>query len=463
MNWCATEWPGFFHQSSFAMEAEFSNSPTGVATCLPPVGQSRFVIDGHLPRWVCTPESYPEISSLLKQANAKHWSVVPFGAGTKQHVGNPLKSFDIALSMERFDRIVEYEPQDLVVKVEGGCRLKNLQSQLAQDGLWLPVDPSSGGESTLGGIVSTHESGPSRFSQGTIRDYLIGITLVQPDGALTKFGSRVVKNVTGYDMCKLYTGAFGTLGVLLDFFFKLKPIPTAQNTVIVALSELSRVREIMNRIVRSSLTPMAVELLNPKAAAFLNAELDLTRQKDCYLLVLLFGDVQRSVEWQVGHVEELVQDLVSEGIKITEATGQQTLWQWIREDLPWMERTGANVKLKVNSLPSQLTDILSRLEGLGNELGAQLWIKSHAGNGIVRAFLNMENSNPIIQRFSRKLEELRSFLKPSRGTAVLEAAPEPFKQLIDVWGYEFKDKAIMRRIRERFDGGQVLNPGRFVV
>jgi glycolate oxidase FAD binding subunit len=250
---------------------------------------------------------------------------------------------------------------------------------------------------------------------------------------------------------------------LLDFFFKLKPIPTAQNTVIVALSELSRVREIMNRIVRSSLTPMAVELLNPKAAAFLNAELDLTRQKDCYLLVFLFGDVQRSVEWQVGHVEELVQDLVSEGIKITEATGQQTLWQWIREDLPWMERTGANVKLKVNSLPSQLTDILSRLEGLGNELGAQLWIKSHAGNGIVRAFLNMENSNPIIQRFSRKLEELRSFLKPSRGTAVLEAAPEPFKQLIDVWGYEFKDKTIMRRIRERFDGGQVLNPGRFVV
>src|SRR5262245_13681442 len=184
MNWCATESPGLFHQSSFSMEAKSSSSPSGVPTCLPAsVVQTRFVIDGRLPRWVCTPESHPEISSLLKQANAEHWSVVPFGAGTKQHVGNPLKRFDIALSLERFDRIVEYEPQDLVVKVESGCRLRNLQSQLARDGLWLPVDPSSGSESTLGGIVSTHESGPSRFSQGTIRDYLIGITLVQPDGA----------------------------------------------------------------------------------------------------------------------------------------------------------------------------------------------------------------------------------------------------------------------------------------
>ena len=186
---------------------------------------SRFAVGGLHPERVVAPQTAEEAGALLKEANAQNWAVVPFGSGSKQHIGNALKKFDVALSLEHFNQILEFEPQDLVVKVQAGCPLATLQARLAQDGLCLPVDPPWQDVATVGGIVSSHDSGPLRFSNGTIRDYLIGISLIQPDGAWTKFGSRVVKNVTGYDMCKLYTGAFGTLGVLLDFYFKLKPLP----------------------------------------------------------------------------------------------------------------------------------------------------------------------------------------------------------------------------------------------
>jgi FAD/FMN-containing dehydrogenase len=189
----------------------------------------RFAVDGLHPERLVAPQTAEEAGALLKEANAQSWGVVPFGSGSKQHIGNPLKKFNVALSLEHFNQILEFEPQDLVVKVQAGCPLATLQVRLAQEGLCLPVDPPWQDRATLGGIVSSHDSGPLRFSHGTIRDYLIGISLIQPDGAWTKFGSRVVKNVTGYDMCKLYTGAFGTLGVLLDFYFKLKPLPPSEN------------------------------------------------------------------------------------------------------------------------------------------------------------------------------------------------------------------------------------------
>jgi glycolate oxidase FAD binding subunit len=236
---------------------------------------SRFVIDGQNPGQVVAPQTSEEAGALLKEANAQSWAVVPFGSGSKQQIGNVLKKFDVALSLEHFSQILEFEPQDLVVKVQAGCPLATLQARLAQDGLCLPVDPPWQDTATLGGIVSSHDSGPLRFSHGTIRDYLIGISLIQPDGAWTKFGSRVVKNVTGYDMCKLYTGAFGTLGVLLDFYFKLKPLPPSEKTVVVKFKGLTETAQALSKLFSSPLLPAAVELLNPAALEFVNRSLNL--------------------------------------------------------------------------------------------------------------------------------------------------------------------------------------------
>ena len=400
----------------------------------------------------------------MKEANAQNWAVVPFGSGSKQQIGNALEKFDVALSLEHFSQILEFEPQDLVVKVQAGCPLATLQARLAQDGLCLPVDPPWQGTATLGGIVSSHDSGPLRFSHGTVRDYLIGISLIQPDGAWTKFGSRVVKNVTGYDMCKLYTGAFGTLGVLLDFYFKLKPLPPSEKTVVVKFKGLTETAQALAKLFSSPLLPAAVELLNPAALEFVNHSLELTQGESGYAAVLRFGDVENSVQWQVEQLEKLWDDLTAQGVIVGDAREQALVWQMLREDRPWLECPGSlNVKLKLNCLPSQVSAMTERLEKLRQELNAELRLKAHAGSGVIRGYLAFEESGSATSRFVQQLQNLRTELKASRGTLIVESAPASLKAGIDVWGYDFKDRALMQQIRQQYDPRGILNPGRFVV
>lgn len=425
---------------------------------------SRFAIGGLRPERIVAPQTAEEAGALLKEANVQNWAVVPFGSGSKQHVGNALKQFDVALSLEHFKQILEFEPQDLVVKVQSGCPLATLQARLAQDGLCLPVDPPWQDTATLGGIVSSHDSGPLRFSHGTIRDYLIGISLIQPDGAWTKFGSRVVKNVTGYDMCKLYTGAFGTLGVLLDFYLKLKPLPPSERTVVVKFKGLTEAAQGLAKLLSSPLLPAAVELLNPSALEFVNHSLSLTQGEPGYAVVIRFGDVENSVQWQVEQLEKLWDGLTAQGVIVGDAGEQSLVWQLLREDRLWLEQPAAlNIKLKLNCLPSQVAAMAERLEVLRNELNAELRLKAHAGSGVIRAYLAFEESASVAMQFSRQLENLRATVKPARGTVIVESAPASLKAGIDVWGYDFKDKALMQQIRQKYDPRGTLNPGRFVV
>jgi glycolate oxidase FAD binding subunit len=424
---------------------------------------SRFAIDGLNPERAVAPQTSEEAGALLKEANAQNWAVVPFGSGSKQHIGNALKKFDMALSLEHFSQILEFEPQDLVVKVQAGCPLATLHERLAQDGLCLPVDPPWQDAATLGGIVSSHDSGPLRFSNGTIRDYLIGISLIQPDGAWTKFGSRVVKNVTGYDMCKLYTGAFGTLGVLLDFYFKLKPLPPSQKTVVVKFKGLTETAQALSRLLSSPLLPAAVELLNPAALEFVNHSLSLTQGEPGYAVVLRFGDVENSVQWQVEQLEKLWDGLTAHGVIVGDAGEQALVWQMLREDRAWLEQPALNVKLKLNCLPNQVATMAGRLETVRKELNAELRLKAHAGSGVIRAYLAFEESASATSQFVWQLQNLRAELKSSRGTVIVESAPASLKSGIDVWGYDFKDRALMQQIRQQYDPRAILNPGRFVV
>ncbi|MCI0418099.1 MAG: FAD-binding oxidoreductase, partial [Acidobacteria bacterium] len=293
---------------------------------------------------------------------------------------------------------------------------------------------------------------------------LIGVGLVQPDGTWTKFGSRVVKNVTGYDMCKLYTGAFGTLGVLIDFYFKLKPLPPFERTVVVKLKGLSEAAEALAKLLSSPLTPAAVELLNPSALEFVNRFLPLTQGQPGYTMVLRFGDVENAVQWQVEHLEKLWSGLTAQGVTVSDAAEQSLLWQILREDREWLAQPGAlNAKLKLNCLPSQVAAMVERLESLRKDLNAEVQLKAHAGSGVIRTYVSFEESASAVSRLSQEIQNVRAALKPSRGTMIVESAPASLKASIDIWGYDFKDKTLMQQIRQQFDARTVLNPGRFVV
>ncbi|MFN8007264.1 MAG: FAD-binding oxidoreductase [Terriglobia bacterium] len=425
---------------------------------------TRFMVEETVPKHVFAPATKQEIGQVLCEARSQKWSLVPYGAGVHQHIGNRLQRYDAALSLEKFNQILEYEPQDMVVNVQSGCRLIDLQARLAQDHLFLPIDPCGFEQATVGGIIATNASGPLRFAHGTVRDYLLGIGLVQPDGKWTKFGARVVKNVTGYDMCKLYVGSFGTLGVFTDFFFKLKPYPPSSQTVIVRLKGIAEARLGAEKLIQSPLTPAAYELLNPEATRILKERFPLVTDSEHYVFVVRFMDLEKSVDWQVRCLEEKWKGIFDEGILLNSPQEQETIWRLLREDSLWQENPDLHrVKLKVSCGSMPLFDCLQRLEAPGRRPFGVGAIKIHIGCGVIRAYYQLEGSPESLLSMAKFIQELRTPLIPSRGTVVLETGPSALKESVDVWGYDFKDKFLMQKIRDEFDPQKILNPGRYVV
>jgi glycolate oxidase FAD binding subunit len=207
-----------------------------------------------------------------------------------------------------------------------------------------------------------------------------------------------------------------------------------------------------------------VELLNPTALEFLNRFLRLTEGESGYAMALRFGDVENSVQWQVEQLEKLWDGLTAQGVIVGDAREQAVVWQTLREDGPWLQQPAPfNIKLKVNCLPNQIAAMAERLETLSKELDAELRLKAHAGSGVIRAYLSIQENASAAAKFSRQVEDLRTALKPARGTVIVESAPPSFKSALDVWGYDFKDKALMQQIRQQYDPRGILNPGRFVV
>src|SRR5229473_900768 len=187
-------------------------------------------IGGVQPKLVIEPGTASEIAEILRLSNDAGLAVIPRGSGTKLGWGNPPSRADLILSTARLTEIIEHAWADLTVSVEAGCTAQRLQETLAQHGQRLALDPLWPEKATIGGVLSTNDSGTLRLRFGALRDLIIGVTIALPDGTLASSGGKVVKNVAGYDLQKLATGALGTLGVITRAVFRLHPVPRAAKT-----------------------------------------------------------------------------------------------------------------------------------------------------------------------------------------------------------------------------------------
>lgn len=423
-----------------------------------------FTVHGQQPILATAPSTPEEMGNILKIAQQARLAVVPFGSGSKQSIGNPPRRFDLALSTHLLNDISEYFPQDLVVRVESGCTLAHLQKLLAADRLCLPIDPPCSNATTLGGIVATNSSGPSRFGYGTIRDYLLGICVIQADGTKTQFGSRVVKNVTGYDMCKLYAGSLGTLGVFSEFYLKLKPLPPVEKSVVVLFKNLQEIQQAMICLSRSPLLPVAFEFLNSDALQVLDQGLSWTGEISPYTLVVRFSDFDNAVDWQIKKLKELWKPYCAQVIILNDSYEQTVLSEFLREDYPYLAQPPLEtVKLKINILPSQLVEWIKVLEEQFSKSMAPVFLKAHAGNGIIRVFYHLDSSTHGICYIAKLIQKWRAELTSVRGSVVIESAPAALKKKVDAWGYQYKDLNLMKKIKNSLDPTGLLNPGRFVV
>ncbi len=188
------------------------------------------------------------------------------------------------VDLSALNRIVEYHPEDMTVTVDAGVLLSHLQARLKESGQWLPIDPPFPQRTTIADLISCNLSGPRRFGFGTIRDYLLGLSVVLADGRLIKSGGKVVKNVAGYDVQKLFVGSHGTLGVVVRATFKVLPLPFVERVIQSACESVDQAASIMQKILAAPITPVALDIHNMAGA---------------YMLVLAFSGTSEEVEWQI--------------------------------------------------------------------------------------------------------------------------------------------------------------------
>ena len=424
---------------------------------------SSFAVDGAVPRVVLFPGDAAQVAQVVKIAAEQRLAITARGGGTMMSLGNPPERVDVLLGMRRMNRILEHEPTDLTVTVEAGVTLEALNRRLGEHGQTLALDVPHADRATIGGVLSTNASGPRRLGYGSARDKLIGIKVIDARGVRIKGGGKVVKNVAGYDLCKLFIGALGTLGVITEATFKLAPLPKAKATVLGAFTQLEPALACASAIMQSALRPVSLDLLNGIAyrLAAPRAGLPSIGDRD-YFLAIEFGGGAAVIERQKTIVHRTIAEGDGKPLLVEEDGSQTALW---REVVSMGRRTDrpASLITKTATRFPELARLVHGHEALAESTHLEVAIEAHIAGGVIRAAWWAEGGGPgDAKLLSETASTLRKAAANGGGTFVLESATTAIKRAIDVWGEPGPDFAIMRNLKEQFDPGRIMNPGRFV-
>jgi glycolate oxidase FAD binding subunit len=393
-------------------------------------------VDGVVAGAVASPTSTAEVAAVVRAAADQGLTLVARGSGSKLGWGAPPSRVDVLVDLFGMDRVVEHSAGDLIVHTEAGLQLSALQKVLEPDRQRLAIDPvtGSGRTGTIGGLIATGASGPLRLASGGVRDLLIGITIVRADGKVAKAGGKVVKNVAGYDLGKLFTGSFGTLGIVTEAVFRLNPVPDAQRWVTVDVPDAAAAGQVVQQIIHSQVVPSAVEI---------------DRRPDGG------GEVAVLLEGIVDGVDGRAQALIA---ALGAGTEREAAPEWWGA-APWTERDGAasDVVLRLTTELAGLPQLLDALDAGTAGMSRPAAVRGSAGVGLLHASLPADDPAAV----ATAVAALRRQSSRWSGDVVVLDAPAAVKAALDVWG-PVRGLDLMRRVKDQFDPNARLAPGRFV-
>lgn len=393
-------------------------------------------IDGVQPRWVITPGSADEVAHVLRLADGRGIKVAPRGGGTKRGWGNIPSQVDLILSLQRFDRVVEHAWGDMTATVQAGCTVARFQQVLAEHQQHLALDPLWPAKATIGGILATDDNGPRRIRFGSLRDLILGITVALPDGTVARSGGKVVKNVAGYDLPKLMTGALGTLGVIVEATFRLYPLPAQAITLSIDVPSLAAANQFVLHILDSTLTPSGLQLrVSGKRQPQVN---------------IRFEGIADALHAQA---EQLL--VIAGQVDAVRAVGPEAPEVWRARESVWSGEP--SVVCKTSVLPAQLAALGESVQRVAQTLKLDWKLVAQA---LGAAMLRLDGANDEV--LLTALTILRQDITRLEGALVVLHCPVALKDRIDVWGAGGDALPLMRRVKEQFDPKDTLNPGRFV-
>ena len=395
------------------------------------------------------PANSKQASQIMEFATQENMAIILTGAGTWIEAGEDVSHADIVLSTRRMNRVISHEPADLVATVEAGTTLVEFQRQLAQAGQWLPIDPPDDGRATIGGVVATGLSGAHSFGFGLPRSFVIGMRVTMADGRSINAGGKVVKNVAGYDLCKLFTGSYGTLGLINEVTFKLRPLPAETRTVSAVGTFASLLKK--GRHLASDFFPVAVELLSHRVAR----HLDIKCPAGGGVLLVRFAGSDRAVVSQTAMALKLLREETSNQSMTVDDDG--TLWRRFAAN---QVKFSGDLSWRMSLKPTDLAAVLDDISALENDEAAFKSLEWHAGLGDGR--LRATARTPAYHREAvRALLKLRERAEALEGRLFLENAPPEIKAEFDPWGNLGSAGELMKRVKAQLDPENLLSPGRF--
>ncbi|HLX47586.1 MAG TPA: FAD-binding oxidoreductase [Streptosporangiaceae bacterium] len=397
-------------------------------------------VAGVQPGWVAAPASVAEAAAAMRAAAELGLSVVPRGSGSRLSWGLPPDSCDLVIETGGLDRVIEHAHGDWVASVQAGVTLEHLAEVLAVRGQRLTLDvpaPAGGGQGTVGGVLATGMAGPKRLRYGTPRDLLTGVTIVRPDGLVAKSGGKVVKNVAGYDMGKLFAGSYGTLGLIAEATFRLHPVPAAVAYVSTECATAAQAAGTVAAAVQSPLQPSAVEIDRPAPGGPIGVS------------VLLEGNpagVPARVDGMLG--------LLGGG-----AAQSPTPPAW------WGHGAGDGTLIRIAFWAGRLESILDAADAAAAAAGLRPVMGGSPGAGVLYAVIDGLAEPAAVASYVTELRNgaghaAPAMLPPVRGSVVVLAAPPKVRERVDLWG-PTPAAAVMRSVKHQFDPGHRMAPGRF--
>jgi glycolate oxidase FAD binding subunit len=425
----------------------------GLQVASDPSTLRNYAVDGLLPRLVVTPQNTEQIAAVVALAGEHGLTTLARGGGSRMYLGAIPEPFDMLIETNKLTRLLEHEAPDLTCQVEAGITLADLQKLLATKGQWLPLDPPDPAQATIGGILASNACGPKRLRYGTARDLVIGLQVVQASGEIARSGGKVVKNVAGYDLNKLYIGSLCTLGIIVEANFKLQPLPANERTLLLTFSNSQDVVQAIIAMLGSLLTPSAMELIDAGAASDMSDFFGLTLPTNGYTLALDFEGSLTTIERQLDEARLIARNngaLLGDDLAGVE---QELFWNGVREHLEGV------VTCKAAILVSQMAHYLQTLDEICRRHRLESAVIAHAGSGILYIELRPGDATP---RLVAAIAELRQQAHEARGSLVVERCPVDLKRRIDVWGKPGANFRLMQRLKEQFDPKGTFVKGRFV-
>jgi len=373
-----------------------------------------------------TPSTIEAASSALRALNEGGHRVRFVGGGTKSSWGNPVDDLDAQLATAALGRIIEHNAGDLTAVVESGVRVGDLGSAVAEKGQMFALDAFDPGGATVGGVVAAGDSGPLRHRYGPIRDLVLGVTVVLADGTVAKSGGKVIKNVAGYDLGKLFAGSLGTLGMIARVALRLHPAPPRTVTLVASASSPDAVQSAALAV---AARPLEMESLDVAWASGAGA------------VLARFGGA--APEGRAAHAREALA-----GIDVDVEVIEEDADLWARQRRA--QRSSGGAALRISSVPAHAAKVLSASEAAGGR------VVGRAGLGLYWVTLEGAPGDLV-----GRIDELRAALKP--WPVVVTDAPEDVRRKVDVWSEPNPSSIpLMHRIKQRFDPKGICNPGIYV-